>query len=97
MIKVEVLENKITITGHAEYADKGKDIVCASVSSIVITTVNGILRIDNKAIEYTEDDGIIINIINKSDVVDKLIINMIELLDELEKQYPKYINIRRCP
>jgi len=97
MIKVEVLENKITITGHAEYADKGKDIVCASVSSIVITTVNGILRIDSKAILYTEDEGIVINVIKKSDVVDKLITNMIELLEELKEQYPKYINIRRCP
>ena len=98
MIKIEVLGNndKITIIGHAEYAEKGKDIVCASVSSIVITTVNGILRLDSKAIIYNEDDGIIIDVINKSEVVDKLIINMIELLEELVKQYPKYINIRRC-
>ena len=48
MIKVKVEKDKakykkITITGHALYDDYGKDIVCASVSSIVITTVNGIL------------------------------------------------------
>ena len=39
---------------HAMYDDFGKDIVCSSVSSIVITTVNAIERIDNESISYTE-------------------------------------------
>ena len=46
MIKVDLTkENVITISGHANYDDKGKDIVCASVSSIVITTINAIIEI----------------------------------------------------
>jgi len=96
MIKIEINKDKITIKGHADYKELGKDIVCASVSSIVITSINGILRIDSEAIDYNEDDGIYIEVKKQNDIVDKLITNMIELLEELEKQYPKYVNIRRC-
>lgn len=96
MIKVTINSNKVSITGHALYDDYGKDIVCASVSSIVITTVNAILRIDAKAIDYNDKNGVIINILKHDDVVKNLIDNLIDLLEKLEKQYPKYIEIRRC-
>ena len=48
MIKVKLTKNnnyykRIIITGHANYDDFGKDIVCAAASSIFITTVNSIL------------------------------------------------------
>jgi len=96
MIKIEINKDKITIKGHADYKESGKDIVCASVSSIVITSINGILRIDSESIDYNENDGIYIEIKKHSEVIDKLITNMIELLSDLEEQYPKYVNIRRC-
>ena len=54
MIKVYREQNKIIIKGHADYDDYGKDIVCASVSSIVITTVNAKLEIDRDAEIYKE-------------------------------------------
>ena len=46
------ISNKITISGHANYADYGQDIVCASVSSIVGTIVNCIMNIDKDSIIY---------------------------------------------
>ena len=51
MIKVKVLKEndfykEIIITGHANYDSYGKDIVCSSVSSIVVTTVNAIISLD---------------------------------------------------
>lgn len=96
MIKVNVNKDVITITGHALYDDYGKDIVCAAVSSTVITTVNAILLIDKKAIKLTEKDGVKIEILHHTDIVDKLILNMINLLTELQSDYKDNINIRRC-
>ena len=98
MIKVNVnkKDNQIDIivlSGHAMYDDYGKDIVCASVSSIVITTVNAIIRINNDAIEYRQDDDLVITIKLHDKVTDLLIENMLELLTELEKQYKKNIKI----
>ena len=98
MIKVNIKEKdvieEITIKGHSGYEEIGKDIVCASVSSIVITTINAIIRIDEEAINY--DESVIIKILKHNEIIDKLIFNLIDLLKELEKQYPKYIKIRRC-
>ena len=96
MIKVSIKKDEIIIKGHAGYEEVGKDIVCASVSSIVITSVNSILRIDNTAITYEENGGILIKILKHNEIVDKLIDNLIDLLKDLEKQYPKYIETRRC-
>ena len=96
MIKVELKDNLITIKGHAGYDDKGKDIVCASVSSIVITTINGIIEINPDTIDYSDlDNEIIIRKLKEDETVNKLLNNMILLLENLEKDYKDYIKIIR--
>ena len=94
MIIVEKSKNKVSIKGHALYDDFGCDIVCSAVSSIVITTINGILRIDENAIKVNDNDGIIIEIVKKDKVTLSLINNMIDLLNDLSIQYPKNIKIK---
>ena len=49
MVKVFVKKEnsnikEILFKGHALYSDYGKDIVCAAISSIVITTINKSFR-----------------------------------------------------
>ncbi len=97
MIKVDLTKDKlITISGHSGYEERGKDIVCASVSSIVITTINAIIEIDNDAIDYSDlDNKIIIRILKEDEIVNKLINNMILLLESLEKDYKDFIKIIR--
>ena len=88
MIKVEIENNKIEIKGHANYDDYGKDIVCASVSSIVITTINAIIEFDPESIYYEDlNNRILIKKLKDDDITNKLINNMIELLEELEKRF----------
>ena len=95
MIKININKDEITIKGHSGYGVEGTDIVCASVSSISITTVNALLSIDEDCIEYIENDGYLnIKIKKHNETIDKLINNMINLLKELEKDYKKYIEIR---
>ena len=94
MIKVEVTKDNISIHGHAMYDDYGKDIVCAAVSSIVMTSVESIAAFDQKSIDVEESkDKLTININKHNDITDKLIDTMINLLKELEKKYPKNIKI----
>ena len=96
MIKVILDNNKIEITGHAYFDDIGKDIVCASVSSIVITTINACIEIDDDSINYEDlDNKIKIEILNDNEVIKKLIDNMVFMLEGLEKDYPKNIKILR--
>lgn len=99
MIRVKVLgKNKIeeiSIKGHADYDEYGKDIVCSSVSSIVTTTINGIYEIDKKYLYLNEKpDGMIITILKEDNVCDKLIKNMLSLLEELAESYPENIEVK---
>ena len=87
---------KITFRGHAFYDDYGKDIVCASVSSIVTTSINAILRFDNGTIDYESKEGLVkIDILKEDETTRKLIDNMIALLEELASDYPKNIKVER--
>ena len=100
MIKITVnysnnLVSEIVIEGHSNYEVSGKDIVCASVSSIAITTINAIIRLDDKALTYQEKDGYLnLKILKHSNYIDTLILNMLDLFKDLEKQYKKYIKIK---
>lgn len=99
MLKVKLIikDNKIkkiNLLGHAGYNDYGKDIVCSSASSIMITTVNAIIMFDKSYITYEQKKDNFEIIINKNDkVVDNLLKNMINMFTQLEKDYPKNIKI----
>lgn len=98
MIKISVKKEnniikEIKVTGHANYADYGKDIVCAAVSSITTTTINDILILDNKAISYDVQDGNMIITNNDNELANKLLTVMLNSLEELANDYPKNISI----
>ena len=100
MIRVKVENNnaeikKITMTGYAMYDDYGKDIVCAAASSIATTTVNGILAINKESLSYeVSDKGLTIEVIATDNVTQTLINNMVNLLKDLEEQYPENIEVK---
>lgn len=100
MIQVKVeKENakykKVTILGHAMYDDYGKDIVCSAASSIVTTTVNGILALDKGSLSYMiSKKGVSIDIKNTDTTTQLLINNMVSLLKELETNYPTNIEVK---
>ncbi len=100
MIKVNLkahnnIIKEITIMGHAKFNVKGKDIVCASVSAIAITSINAILTLDEEAIYYEEKSNkLIIKTNNDNQTTQKLLNNMISLLKEISIDYPQNIKIR---
>ena len=86
---------KITILGHALYDDYGKDIVCSACSSIVTTTVNGILAIKKGTLTYlVSKKGMSITIKSDDCTTQILINNMVSLLKELEGNYPDNIEVK---
>ena len=94
MIKIKVTKNDITVLGHAMYDDYGKDIVCAAVSSVITTAVEIAASFDASSVDIFEENDKLEIIINKHDEITERIINtMLELLRNLEEQYPKNIKI----
>ncbi len=99
MIKVRISKNNniiesIRCSGHAGYADYGKDIVCASFSTMIITTINAILEIDKNAISYTDNNDLEIINIKKDNITNSLLNNLVNMIYELKDNYDKNINIK---
>ena len=83
------------VKGHANYDEYGKDIVCSACSSIVTTTVNGILALNKGSLDYmVSKKGMSINIKNEDETTQILINNMVSLLKELEGNYPDNIEVK---
>lgn len=100
MINVKITKEnskykKITILGHAMYDEYGKDIVCSACSSIVTTTVNGILALNKGSLSYlVSKKGMSIDIKSNDETTQILINNMVSLLKELEGNYPENIEVK---
>jgi len=96
-VKIEKENNKyrkIKVLGHAMYDEYGKDIVCSAASSIITTTVNGILSLNKESISYlVGKKGMNIDIKSDEKTTQILIHNMVNLLKELEVQYPDNIHV----
>ena len=95
VVKENSLYKKIELLGHAMYDDYGKDIVCSACSSIVTTTVNGVLALDKESLSYAvSKKGMTIEVKNEDSTTQILIGNMISLLKELEENYPENIEVK---
>jgi hypothetical protein len=95
MIKVKISNDCITVSGHANFSGKGSDIVCASVSTAVTMCINQLEIFDELAsINYELREGYLeLHVVKKTDVVEKVIKNLLYTLSDLESLYPKYIAI----
>lgn len=99
MIKVLITEKKgvlesILIEGHANYDIYGKDIVCASVSALVLCTINNISALEDNTIKITMNDNEFkIDVIKVTKINTMLLNNMIKSLSQLEEKYSKNIKI----
>ena len=98
MIKVKLNDNLVTISGHANFDNYGKDIVCAAVSSLVTASVNDIHIVNPSAMEYSDDGNkIVIALVKKDELCQKLLDNLKEMLISLSQDYPKNIIIIIIP
>lgn len=98
MVNVNIIRHNdiiesMSFNGHAMFDDYGKDIVCASISSSMLTTVNAIIEFDSEAISYEEGKEVTIKNLKKDNTTNVLLDNLYKVLIDLEKQYPKNIKI----
>lgn len=101
MIKVNIKRsngniNNIRVSGHANYAPSGSDIVCASVSTAMYLSANLLVKV-NKDNEFTEDEKATImelKITHNDDMSMIIVDNLLGLLKNLEEDYPKFIKIK---
>ena len=103
MIKVDIKTKQgkivlIKVEGHANYSNKGKDIVCAGVSAVIIGGANSFekeiikkqvyCKIDQDIAKIKVEDYTIISIQNKLDVI-------VTQLKAISENYSKYVKIKK--
>ncbi len=94
MIEVSVHEGEIKISGHANYAVFGSDIVCAGVTALAQTLIKSIEDLTDDKIEYEISPGRVDikygNLSEKSRaLVDSFFIGICMIADE----FPEYVRI----
>ena len=57
MIAVCVREDRITVSGHAGFAEAGKDIVCAGVTALTQTLIKAVSDLTEDKIQYEISPG----------------------------------------
>lgn len=99
MIKYSVTKSnnqyKIEVFGHANQNPYGSDIVCASVSTMLIMTLNLLEKLNlnsyNNTLPVCEEGKFLVDINMKNDTAIKILDNLKESLDMLAITYPKNI------
>ena len=85
-----------TFDGHAGYAEYGKDIVCAGVSSLVLNTINSIecfCKDDKFTLDTKEDGGFIaFSLLKDPSKEASLLLNSLELgMKSIKESYKEHI------
>lgn len=94
MIAVSVRKDGITVNGHANYAETGKDIVCAGVTALTQTLIRALEGLTKDEIEYEVSPGRAdIHYGNLSEegrlLVDSFFIGVCQIADE----FPDHVRI----
>ena len=85
----------LEVSGHAEYAKHGEDLVCAGVSSIMFGLINMLDELnENIDIKKTKDAIIINNLTDSIKVQDYIELVMMQL-KTIEKTQSNYLKIER--
>ena len=85
------------VSGHSGYAEEGADIVCASVSSVVWTTVCGITEVIGIPAHVVQEDGFVSCSLphlssEAAEKADVLLQSMVMFIDNLASQYSDFIS-----
>ena len=100
MIKIQInkTNNKyssLIVSGHSNYDEHGKDIVCAGVSAIVTGGINALILENKNLIAYEVKDGYVnIDVLNIENNNIQLIMDVVIIqLKTIEESYKKYVKI----
>lgn len=106
MIKVQVTRKddgrivSFTMEGHAEFAERGQDIVCAGASAVAFGSINSVFALTKIEPDIEQSEGGFLKCTipehldtESSEKVQLLLEGMIISLQTIERDYKKYIQV----
>lgn len=95
MIEVRIRPERIEISGHAGYAEPGKDIVCAAVTALTQTLIQSIDDLTDDEIEYRISPGKVeIEYRNLSEKSKTLVDSFFVGICLIAEEFPEYVKVR---
>lgn len=91
VIKDDVVICCITVEGHAQYAEKGKDIVCASASAYSYFLIESLINLEINITNCLVDDGKLSLCVEFNQKSEAIIYAFLKCMRDLEHQYPKNV------
>ena len=90
-----------TACGHSGYAEAGADIVCAAISALTQTMLNGLKNVLKAPVMFDQDDdGAFIEAILTPEASDEqiqqaqlLLVTLLEGLQAIQRSYPRNLRI----
>lgn len=94
MICITNRDNQVVITGHAAYAKRGEDIVCAAVSALTHTFVEGMETLTSDGIECDDQTSMVRLIYKDLSPEGNLLLESFFIgLESIVEEYPDYLNL----
>ena len=82
--------------GHAGYAEAGKDLVCAGVSSILFGALNALDEMESKSVDLrVTNSKISIRVKEDSEHIQLLLKMILIQLKTVQESYQEYIEIKK--
>ncbi|MFV0480041.1 MAG: ribosomal-processing cysteine protease Prp [Anaerorhabdus sp.] len=98
-IIIQMKQDKVAnlnIQGHAEYADHGKDIVCAGVSAVAVGLLNALDYFSSSCVCLMEKNEISVQVSDIEDTSAQIALMTAKIqLETIQESYKEYINITR--
>lgn len=96
MIEVSRFDSGISIKGHAHYAEPGKDIVCAGVSTLVQNLIQSIEELTADQIQYSMQPGTVdIKFGNLSEHAQLLVSSFFVGIEMIASEYPDNLKLTK--
>lgn len=98
MIVITRAENSITIKGHANYAPRGQDIVCAAVSTLTQTLIASLEELTKEDLSYQAEAGNVEIVFNEdlSEIAQLLIKSFFIGANGIAAAYPDHVTVTDC-
>ena len=96
MIDIRYTEGEITLSGHAHYAESGKDIVCAGISALVQSLIQSIEELTQDKIQYSMSPGRVdIKFRDLSEQAQLLVSSFFVGVKQIADNYPKHVKLTK--
>lgn len=94
MITINITDDTIKIRGHAGYAPRGQDIVCAGVTALTQTLVESIEGLTGNEIKYDMSPGRVdIEIKDPDEDAQLLMDSFFVGVEMIADEFPEYIRV----